>query len=171
MYITINFDENGKPFEVFTNLGKAGSSDSAQLEGISRLISMALRAGVDNESIISQLRGITDEPVWSEGTLVRSAPDAVALALSRASGSEPGRPYSEQYALFQKEEVKGGLAEPIVQAPSLPVLTTPSLSSWGRCPECSRRRSYPMAVAYPLGRRPSTSSLDNTRRRRSRQRS
>ncbi|MEC9140359.1 MAG: vitamin B12-dependent ribonucleotide reductase [Chloroflexota bacterium] len=137
MYITINFDENGKPFEVFTNLGKAGSSDSAQLEGISRLISMALRAGVDNESIISQLRGITDEPVWSEGTLVRSAPDAVALALSRASGSEPGRPYSEQYALFQKEEVKEGLAEPIVQAPSLPVLTNPSLTSWGRCPECS----------------------------------
>ena len=98
---------------------------------------MALRAGVDNEAIISQLRGITDEPVWSEGTLVRSAPDAVALALSRASGTEPGSPYSEQYALFQKEEVKGGVAEPIVQAPSLPVLTNPSLSSWGRCPECS----------------------------------
>jgi ribonucleoside-diphosphate reductase alpha chain len=137
MYITINFDENGKPFEVFTALGKAGSSDSAQLEGISRLVSMALRAGVETESIISQLRGITDEPVWSEGTLVRSAPDAVALALSRAAGSEPANPYSEQYALFQKEDMKGGVAEPIAQAPSLPVLKDPGLTSWGLCPDCS----------------------------------
>jgi ribonucleoside-diphosphate reductase alpha chain len=138
MYITINFDENGKPFEVFTALGKAGSSDSAQLEGISRLVSMALRAGVDTESIISQLRGITDEPVWSEGTLVRSAPDAVALALSRAAGAEPGKPYSEQYALFQKEGVKESVTPPLLsQAPSLPVLNEPGLSSWGLCPDCS----------------------------------
>ena len=138
MYITINFDENGKPFEVFTALGKAGSSDSAQLEGISRLVSMALRAGVDTESIISQLRGITDEPVWSEGTLVRSAPDAVALALSRAAGSEPGKPYSEQYALFQKEDIKDTVTPPLMsQAPALPVLNEPGLSSWGLCPDCS----------------------------------
>ena len=103
MYITINFDEQGKPFEVFTALGKAGSSDQAQLEGISRLVSMALRSGVAPDAIVAQLRGITDEPVWSEGTLVRSAPDALALALARAYGMEPGSPYGEQYALFAKE--------------------------------------------------------------------
>ena len=44
---------------------------------------MALRSGIDPEQIVEQLRGITDVPVWDGGTLVRSAPDAVALALSR----------------------------------------------------------------------------------------
>ena len=82
MYITINFDEEGRPFEVFTALGKAGSSDQAQLEGISRLVSRWPCAPASTpEAIVAQLRGITDEPVWSEGTLVRSAPDALALGV------------------------------------------------------------------------------------------
>ncbi len=134
MYITINFDGDGRPFEVFTVLGKAGSSDQAQLEGISRLVSMALRSGVDPASIVAQLRGITDEPVWSEGTLVRSAPDALALALARVCGMEPGSPYGAQFALFSKESAGGGVALPL--APSAPDVT-PHLTHWGRCPECS----------------------------------
>ncbi len=139
MYITINFDEDGKPFEVFTALGKAGSSDQAQLEGISRLVSMALRSGVDPDAIVAQLRGITDEPVWSEGTLVRSAPDALALALARVCGMEPGSPYGEQYALFAKESASGGIALPL--APAAPE-ARPVISHWGRCPECSGQLIY-----------------------------
>ena len=83
MYVTINFDENSKPFEVFGNLGKAGGCDSAQLEAISRLVSLALRSGIDPSAVLEQLRGITCCPAWDEGTLVRSGPDAVALALER----------------------------------------------------------------------------------------
>ena len=83
MYITINFDETGRPFEVFSTLGKAGGCDSAQLEGISRLASLAMRSGVDIESIMQQLRGITCCPAWDQGIMVRSAPDAVALALAK----------------------------------------------------------------------------------------
>jgi ribonucleoside-diphosphate reductase alpha chain len=95
MYITINFDEAGKPFEVFSTLGKAGGCDSAQLEAISRLVSLALRSGIDSDAIVEQLRGITCCPAWDEGTLVRSGPDAVALALGRhlteASEAAPSR--------------------------------------------------------------------------------
>ena len=83
MYVTINFQEEGKPFEVFTTLGKAGGCDSAQLEAISRLASLALRSGVGVQDVVEQLRGITCCPFWDEGTLVRSGPDAVALALQR----------------------------------------------------------------------------------------
>ena len=83
MYVTINFDEEGNPFEVFGNLGKAGGCDSAQLEAISRLVSLALRSGIDPKIVIEQLRGITCCPAWDEGTLVRSGPDAVALAMER----------------------------------------------------------------------------------------
>ena len=83
MYITTNFDEEGKLFEVFTTLGKAGGCDSAQLEAISRLVSLALRSGVDMNAIVAQLKGITCCPAWDNGVLVRSAPDAVALSLQR----------------------------------------------------------------------------------------
>jgi len=92
MYVTINFDDADAPFEVFGNLGKAGGCDSAQLEAISRLVSLALRSGIVPSTVIDQLRGITCCPAWDEGTLVRSGPDAVALALERhtTSGNEPG---------------------------------------------------------------------------------
>ena len=83
MYVTINFQEEGKPFEVFSTLGKAGGCDSAQLEAISRLASLALRSGVGVDDVVEQLKGITCCPCWDEGTLVRSGPDAVALALQR----------------------------------------------------------------------------------------
>ena len=82
MYVNITYYD-GRPFEVFSTLGKAGGCDSAQLEAISRLASLALRSGIATEQIIEQLRGITCCPTWDDGTLVRSAPDAVALALSR----------------------------------------------------------------------------------------
>ena len=81
--ISEHFDEEGNPFEVFANLGKSGGSDSAYLQAIARLASMSLRAGVEPDQIVDQLRGITDEPAWDGGTLVRSAPDAIAIALNR----------------------------------------------------------------------------------------
>jgi ribonucleoside-diphosphate reductase alpha chain len=90
MYVTINFDEDNKAFELFGTLGKSGGCDSAQLEAISRLVSLALRSGVDPRHIIEQLRGITCCPAWDSGTLVRSSPDAVALALERHVATASG---------------------------------------------------------------------------------
>ena len=90
MYVTINFDEDEEPFEVFGNLGKAGGCDSAQLEAISRLASLALRSGIDPQIVIEQLRGITCCPAWDEGTRVGSSPDAVALALQSNLGKQSG---------------------------------------------------------------------------------
>ena len=94
MYVTINFDGEGdpgkaNPFEVFGNLGKAGGCDSAQLEAISRLVSLALRSRIDPRVVVEQLRGITCCPAWDDGVLVRSGPDAVALALERHLSEDP----------------------------------------------------------------------------------
>ena len=83
MFVTINFDEEGKPFEVFSTLGKAGGYESAAMEAISRLISLALRSGIDSNDIVDQLKGITSTPAWDQGILVGSPADAVALALER----------------------------------------------------------------------------------------
>ena len=92
MYVTINVDEASQPFEVFGTLGKAGGCDSAQLEAISRLVSLALRSGIDPHIVIDQLRGITCCPAWDSGTLVRSSPDALALALERHVEAHAAQP-------------------------------------------------------------------------------
>ena len=82
-YITISLDDQEHPFEVFTTLGKAGSCDMANMEAVSRLASLALRSGIHRDLIVEQLQGITCHPVWDQGVQVRSAPDAVALALKK----------------------------------------------------------------------------------------
>ncbi len=81
MYVTVNLDDNGLPFEVFGTMGKAGGCDAALLEAVSRLVSLALRAGIETGEVTRQLRGITCCPAWDDGTLVRSGPDAVAIVL------------------------------------------------------------------------------------------
>ena len=86
MYVTVNFDEAGLPFEIFSNLGKAGGCDSAQLEAVSRMASLALRSGVDPREITHNLDGITCCPAWDGGIQIRSAPDAMAQMLKRVTG-------------------------------------------------------------------------------------
>src|SRR5690606_31420946 len=59
LYVTINQDDNGRPFEVFATLGKAGGAAMADVEAIGRLISLALRSGIPISDIYQQLRGIS----------------------------------------------------------------------------------------------------------------
>jgi len=81
LYITINEDDQGL-CEVFTTIGKAGGNAAAQSEAISRLISLALRSGVNPQSIVRQLKGISGpNPTWEDGRLILSTPDAIGKAL------------------------------------------------------------------------------------------
>ena len=146
MYVTINFDEADTPFELFGNLGKAGGCDSAQLEAISRLVSLALRSGIEPATVIDQLRGITCCPAWDEGTLVRSGPDAVALALERhTTGTREhgdARDSSELQLKFTPQVVNGngnGHAKEILNARKCPECNTPVIFEEGcmKCVACS----------------------------------
>lgn len=83
MYVTINSDNLGA-CEMFIQMGKVGGCASAQLEAQARLISMALRADIDIESIVRQLKGIRcPSPMWNKGKLVTSCSDAVSTALQK----------------------------------------------------------------------------------------
>ena len=90
LYVTINDDENGQPFEIFSHLGKAGGFFAAKAEAICRLMSLALRSGIDPEEIISQLKGIRGPtPTWSEdGKMILSLPDAIAQVLEKHLAKE-----------------------------------------------------------------------------------
>lgn len=81
LYLTVN-EVDGKPFEVFAIIGKSGRSITAKAEAIGRLVSLALRSGVEVEEIVRQLKGIGGEhPVFQKKGLLLSIPDAVSWVL------------------------------------------------------------------------------------------
>jgi len=82
LYVTVNEDDTGRPFEVFCTLGKAGGAAMADSEAIGRLVSLSLRSGIPITAVRDQLRGIScDRAVGIGPSKVLSAPDAVAQAL------------------------------------------------------------------------------------------
>lgn len=89
LYVTLNNDENNNPFEVFLRIGKSGMEDLAYSEALGRLISLSLRYGLPVSSIIKNLSGISGEsPIWSEGRLIKSVPDAIAYIMSTICGEK-----------------------------------------------------------------------------------
>ncbi|MHB0884280.1 MAG: vitamin B12-dependent ribonucleotide reductase [Bacillota bacterium] len=86
LFVTVNADENGI-CEVFTNTGEEGCASLS--EAVSRLISIALRAGVQIDPIVDQLRGIKCIGcIVDSETSVLSCPDAIGKAIEKfANGS------------------------------------------------------------------------------------
>ncbi len=123
MYITVNFDEHGI-CEVFSSLGKAGGCASAQLEAICRLVSLALRSGVEIASVVKQLRGIRCPSIaWEEGKAVLSCADAIASVLEKQ---------------IKSSDDAGPVANPIAKT----VSSGPVKNLAGQCPECGGLLAY-----------------------------
>lgn len=88
-YITVNSDENSQPFEVFMNVGKAGTEVTAVSEAMGRLISLVLRMPAALPPT-ERLRWVTEElvgigggrPLGFGANRVRSLPDGVAQVLA-----------------------------------------------------------------------------------------
>jgi ribonucleoside-diphosphate reductase alpha chain len=109
-YITINANGDNEPFEVFLNVGKAGSDTAAVAEAIGRLISLVLRipspltAARRLRQVVRQLKGIGGgRPLGFGRDRVRSLPDGVAQVLAEHLGmiEPPGEgKKAEQLSLF-----------------------------------------------------------------------
>ncbi len=83
LYVTVS-EYNGRPFEIFATIGKSGKSTTAKTEAIGRLVSLALRSGIDVTEVIDQIKGISGEhAVFHDGGLVFSIPDAIAKVLEK----------------------------------------------------------------------------------------
>ncbi len=89
LYVTINEDTEGKPFELFSQMGKGGGCAASQCEAISRLISYSLRLGMDLKPIMKQLKGIScHKPGWDNGNKIVSCADAIGMTIERYLASK-----------------------------------------------------------------------------------
>jgi ribonucleoside-diphosphate reductase alpha chain len=128
LYVTVNSDDAGI-CEVFSNLGKAGGCASAQLEATCRLISLALRSGVDVNTVIKQLRGIRCPSIaWEGGKSVLSCADAIASVLERHISGET--------ETVEKEEIPQGKMSSKTEDYGL------VRNIAGQCPDCAGLLAY-----------------------------
>jgi len=132
LYVTVNNDETGKPFEVFATTGKTGGVLAAKSEAICRLISLALRSGVEVEAIIDQLAGIRGPiPTFSKFGVVFSIPDAISKILKvhinagQTQLTEFARPEIKQQEIKTEKSNGINLRKSVADSGDLP-----------ECPEC-----------------------------------
>ncbi|MFH1519251.1 MAG: ribonucleotide reductase N-terminal alpha domain-containing protein [Candidatus Omnitrophota bacterium] len=125
LYITVNQDEEGKFFEVFTQMGKAGGCAASQLEAVGRLVSLALRGGIDVKVIVEQLKGIRcPSPSWDKGKKIFSCADAIAWVLEKRTVDQKEAVKVEALPSQKREEI------------SLVVNKKKFSSVVGVCPDC-----------------------------------
>jgi ribonucleoside-diphosphate reductase alpha chain len=156
VYVNINEDEHGQPFELFANIGNSGGFTASFTEALAKTISTALRSGVDPNEIAGELKGIRSPKVaWDKGEQINSIPDAIGTALHRYLDGEIDNPYPKQQNLSELadetvpagHETDGGAVSDDTVAPSGPAPestdgpaadtdATDDLLAAGESPEC-----------------------------------
>ncbi len=136
-YITVNVNGHDQPFEVFLNVGKAGSDVAAVSEALGRLISLVLRlpSPLDPRErlklVIDQLAGIGGGRSMGFGiNRVRSLPDAIAQVMREHLNGH--------YDTTPLEEVAS--PEPYAEQLALPIVDRPI---GDLCPDCGQASFIP----------------------------
>ncbi len=167
LYVNINENpENGRPFELFANIGNSGGFTASFTEALAKTISTALRSGVDPEEIADELQGIRSPKVaWDKGEQINSIPDAIGTAMRRYLDGEVDKAYPQQQNLTEiaDEGPDGSGTETAREAPpetdggavadtgsaASPNDDTQSLIDSGESPECPECGS--MTLYYSEG--------------------
>ena len=136
MYIVINYwEHNGelKPFEVFTHIGKEGGDLHSYMSAITRMVSMALRSGVQVTDVIEQLRGISCHVSWDNGQRIEGPVDAIAYALAKVNDSL----HTEKYVNTKDVEAKvhAEIESKVLESLSYE-MEMASIENGVKCPEC-----------------------------------
>ena len=115
LYVNVNEDEHGDPFELFANIGNSGGFTASFTEALAKTISTALRSGVDPHEIADELQGIRSPKVaWDKGEQINSIPDAIGTAMRRYLDDEIDKGYPQQQRLSEAAE---GRPEETADAP------------------------------------------------------
>jgi ribonucleoside-diphosphate reductase alpha chain len=133
LYVTINQDEQGKPFEIFTSMGKAGGCAQSQCEAIGRLISLVLRSNGEPEMIVSQLKGISCHMKYGFGAnQILSCADAVAKAVEKSLNTPI------EIKVIKQEEIN---VDTLLKEVEKKELSNGTVKN-GACPECGGPIQY-----------------------------
>jgi hypothetical protein len=87
LYITLNEDEGGRPFEVFFKLGKSGSCQQSYLEALGVAMSVGLRYGADPQKFVEKFEAMRcPNPKMrdSNGPTTLSCADGISQGLAKA---------------------------------------------------------------------------------------
>ena len=108
-------------------MGKTGGCAASQLEAIARLVSFALRGGIDVKIIIEQLKGIRcPSPSWANGQKIFSCADALSRVLEKRIADQKeyikidSNSPSREVTVALKNQFSGKIGKSVV----------------GVCPEC-----------------------------------
>jgi ribonucleoside-diphosphate reductase alpha chain len=136
LYVTVNEDQEGKPFEIFNQIGKAGGCAASQSEAIGRLVSLALRSGIEPEMVVRQLKGIScHTPVWHREGKILSCSDAIGKAVEWHLQAKQGKAGNGE-AETQSLSILPAVETEVGQGESFPVFLR------GACPECGGHLLY-----------------------------
>ncbi len=137
LYVTVNEDEEGKLFEIFNQIGKAGGCAASQSEAIGRLVSLAFRSGIEPEVIIRQLKGIScHTPVWYREGKILSCSDAVARAIEWHLQDKEKKPSVDS-------EIRVSMGRPVREEGEGSLRQSLGLVfQRGACPECGGPLRY-----------------------------
>lgn len=130
LYVTINEDEEGRPLEIFTQIGKAGGCIASQTEAMGRMTSLALRSGVEATEIVKQMRGISCHlPVGYGNVKVMSCADAMAQAMEWYVGFKANAGSNHALGTDNLGHVAGADSD-------LKFTLAPDVHQRGACPDC-----------------------------------
>jgi ribonucleoside-diphosphate reductase alpha chain len=156
LYVNINEDGEGRPFELFANIGNSGGFTASFTEALAKTISTALRSGVDPEEIASELEGIRSPKVaWDKGEQIQSIPDAIGTAMRRYLDGDVEKAYPQQRNLGEIAEEEAARATEPESDGGVPAAEPPaedatqSLIDAGESPECPTCGS--MSLYYSEG--------------------
>jgi ribonucleoside-diphosphate reductase alpha chain len=144
LYLTININNAGEPIETFLTTGSDGGCN-VMTEAVSRLTSMALRAGIAPEKIIDQLRSTStcSSFMYRKGKgkklIGRSCSDVVGRALNEILESNEFKNMSEQLTAVIEDEVKDTHSDQQTDAENIKkeiVIQRPT------CPECGEELHF-----------------------------
>ena len=150
LYVTVNSDDKGI-CEVFTSTGRSGGCPS-QSEALGRVISVALRGGMDPEALINQLKGIRCYSAIrnsAKSGKATSCPSAIAKAIEtiiKGKGDAEEKETKSGKAYPQKKQSKSHAATEVSDSTPTELARQKaeekSALAKGICPDCRSPIEY-----------------------------
>lgn len=148
IFVTLNFDGDGNPNEVFARLGKSGGCPSSQCEAIGRLITLLLREKCSVEKIVNHLKGIScHNPIGLGANKVTSCADAIGKALEELCNINNKPKEDDIYAMKYLEKDEDTSSDIIKNNEKV---KEDGLFGFGACPECGGKLMYSEGCATCL---------------------